>query len=84
VKDFAEAMGTEPLLVLPFDPQLFGTAANNGQMIAQLNAQSRAAQGFTHLAKLMTGREIQSQPKGKRDSLIKLLGGLRKPLKKAS
>ncbi len=86
VKDFAEAVGAEPLLVLPFDPQLFGTAANNGQMIAQLNAQSRAAQGFMHLAKLLTGREtVAHGNKAKRDSLMKFLGGLtKKPLKKAS
>jgi pilus assembly protein CpaE len=50
VKDFAEAMGAEPALVLPFDPQTFATASNNGQMVGELNAQSRAAQGFRELA----------------------------------
>ena len=30
VKDFAATMGVEPTLVLPFDPQLYGSAANNG------------------------------------------------------
>ena len=84
VKDFAEAIGIEPLLVLPFDPQLFGTAANNGQMLAQLNAASRAAQGFEHLARMLTGRQPAPEGKAKRDSFLKLLGGLnRKTLKKA-
>lgn len=85
VKDFAEAIGAEPLLVLPFDPQLFGTAANNGQMIGQLNPQSRAAQGFMHIARVLTGREsVVETKKPKRESLLKMLSSLnRKPMKKA-
>lgn len=57
VKDFAEAMGADPALVLPFDPQTFATAGNNGQMVGELNGQSRAAQGFRELAQKLTGRE---------------------------
>lgn len=84
VKDFGEALGAEPILVLPFDPQLFGTAANNGQMLAQLNPQSRAAQGFLNVARMLTGRESAPEAKGKRDSIFKFLGGLnKKPMKKA-
>jgi pilus assembly protein CpaE len=56
VKDFAEALGTQPALVLPFEPQLFGKAANNGQMINELDPRSKAAEGFAHLAGLVTGR----------------------------
>lgn len=67
VKDFAEAMGAEPALVLPFDPQTFATASNNGQMVGELNAQSRAAQGFRELAQKLTGREprVEAKPAGK-------------------
>ncbi|MFT3809930.1 MAG: AAA family ATPase [Micropepsaceae bacterium] len=85
VKDFAEAIGAEPLLVLPFDPQIFGTAANNGQMIGQLNAQSRAAQGFMHIARVLTGREsVVETKKPKRESILRMLSSLnRKPMKKA-
>ena len=56
VKDFAEALGVQPALVLPFEPQLFGKAANNGQMITELDAKSKAAEGFNYLAGLVTGR----------------------------
>jgi pilus assembly protein CpaE len=63
VKDFAEAMGAEPVLVLPFDPQTFATAGNNGQMVGELNAQSRAAQGFRELAQKLTGREPRTDAK---------------------
>ncbi|MEQ1863810.1 MAG: CtpF protein [Micropepsaceae bacterium] len=63
VKDFAEAMGAEPVLVLPFDPQTYATAGNNGQMVGELNPQSRAAQGFRELAQKLTGREARSDAK---------------------
>ncbi len=33
--DFAKAIDDEPAASIPFDPQTFGTAANNGQMIAE-------------------------------------------------
>jgi pilus assembly protein CpaE len=67
VKDFAEAMGADPALVLPFDPQTFATASNNGQMVGELNAQSRAAQAFRELAQKLTGREprVDAKPSNK-------------------
>ena len=36
--DFAKALEDEPLVAIPFEPQMFGTAANNGQMIAEVSA----------------------------------------------
>jgi pilus assembly protein CpaE len=57
VKDFADAMGVEPTLVLPFDASVFGAAANNGQMIAEMAADSKVAEGFIALAARLTGRE---------------------------
>ncbi len=69
VKDFAQAIGLEPDLVLPFDPQLFGTAANNGQMIADIAEDSKCSQGIDYLASLLTGREIKTE----RSSLLNKL-----------
>lgn len=63
VKDFAEAMGTEPAIIMPFDPQTFATANNNGQAVGELNPQSRAAQGFRELAQKLTGREPRADAK---------------------
>ena len=60
LKDFSDALGAEPVLVLPFEPQLFGKAANNGQMIAELEPRSKAAEGFEHLAALVGGRGAMS------------------------
>jgi pilus assembly protein CpaE len=61
-KEFAAAVGQEPVLVLPFDPQLFGTAGNNGQMLAEIQPNSRAAEGMRMLAEMVTGRTVASQP----------------------
>ena len=63
VKDFAEAMGSEPALIMPFDPQTFATANNNGQTVGELNPQSRAAQSFRELAQKLTGREPRVEAK---------------------
>jgi pilus assembly protein CpaE len=67
VKDFGEAMSAEPSIVMPFDPQTFATASNNGQMVGELSAQSRAAQSFRELAMKLTGREpkVEAKPASK-------------------
>jgi pilus assembly protein CpaE len=70
-KDFGQAIGVEPSLVLPFDAQLFGTAANNGQMIFDVAPESKVAQGIDQLAAQITGREVQT---AKPSMLKKLLG----------
>ncbi len=57
VKDFGEALGVTPSLVLPFEPKLFGQAANNGQMILELAPKSKAAEGLEHLAQIISRRD---------------------------
>jgi len=54
--DFAKGLEDEPVAVIPYEPQLFGTAANNGQMIAEMSSNHRTAETFRQIAKLMTGR----------------------------
>jgi pilus assembly protein CpaE len=56
VADFAKGLEDEPIAVIPYEPQLFGTAANNGQMIAELSAGHRVTETFRQLAKQLTGR----------------------------
>ena len=56
-KDFAAALGVEPALILPFDPKLFGQAANNGQMIDEVNARSKSAEGLQRLTQLIARRD---------------------------
>jgi pilus assembly protein CpaE len=63
LKEFSAAVGQEPMLVLPFDAQLFGTAANNGQMLAEVQPNSRAAEGMRLLAETVTGRSVMQPAK---------------------
>ena len=63
VEDFASAIGIQPLAVIPFDAQLFGTAANNGQMIAETDAKSPIADSFDMIARTVTGRAEARRPK---------------------
>jgi pilus assembly protein CpaE len=74
--DFAKALDDDPLVTIPFDPQLFGTAANNGQMIAEISAGHRNAELFRHLAQVLTGRtEVKKSKSG-------LLGPLLEKIRK--
>jgi len=63
VKDFGAAIGVEPEVILSFEPELFGTAANNGQMISETDGASRSAQAIDHMASLLTGRAVAGQQK---------------------
>jgi pilus assembly protein CpaE len=65
--DFAKALDEEPIATIPFEPQLFGAAANNGQMIAEISSGHRSAEILRQLAQLLTGR---SEPKKQRSGLL--------------
>jgi pilus assembly protein CpaE len=65
--DFAKALEFAPVATIPFEPQLFGTAANNGQMVAEVSAGHRAAETFRQLAQTLTGR---TEVKRSRTSLL--------------
>jgi pilus assembly protein CpaE len=65
--DFAKALDGEPVAAVPFEPQLFGAAANNGQMIAEIAANHRTAEIFRQVAQKMTGR---TEPKKQRSSML--------------
>src|ERR1700728_3567260 len=65
--DFAKALDDDPIAIIPFEPQLFGSAANNGQMIAEISANHRTAELLRQLAQKLTGR---TEPKRKSSSLL--------------
>jgi pilus assembly protein CpaE len=72
--DFAKALEDQPVAIIPFEPQIFGAAANNGQMIAEVSANHKNAETFLQLAQLLTGRsEVK---KAKTGLLTPLLGKL--------
>lgn len=64
VAEFATALGTELAAVISFDAQLFGTAANNGQMIAEVQPSGKAADILADLAGAVTGRAEQKSGRG--------------------
>lgn len=59
VRDFGQAIGLEPRVVIDFDAGLFGTAANNGQMLEEVSSNSKAADAIRSLAGLVTDRAAQ-------------------------
>ena len=65
--DFEKALEDKATAIIPFEPHLFGTAANNGQMIAELASSHKVADIFRQLAATLTGR---SDIKRGRSSLI--------------
>ncbi|MGD9767176.1 MAG: CpaE family protein, partial [Pseudolabrys sp.] len=65
--EFAKALEDDPLAVIPFEPQMFGTAANNGQMISEVSANHKASEMFRAVAQVMTGR---AEAKKSRSSLL--------------
>jgi pilus assembly protein CpaE len=54
--DFAKALEDEPAAIIPFEPQLFGNAANNGQMIAEMSSGHRNVETFRNLTETLLGR----------------------------
>ena len=62
--EFAKAIESQPIAAIPFDPQIFGSAANNGQMIAEISANHRAVEMFLQMAQRLTGRGETKKPRG--------------------
>lgn len=74
--EFAKAIESDPIVSIPFEPQIFGSAANNGQMIAEISANHRTAEMFLQIAQRLTGRG-ESKKSGN-SFLAPLLGKLRR------
>jgi pilus assembly protein CpaE len=62
--DFVEPLGISPMATIPFEPQLFGNAANNGRMLGEMDAQNAIVQTINEMAHVLTGRsEIRAKKK---------------------
>jgi pilus assembly protein CpaE len=64
VREFAKAIESQPVGTIPFDSRLFGTAANNGQMIAEVSANHRTTKMLLNIAQRLTGRGETRKPRG--------------------
>ncbi len=70
VKEFAASISLEPSAVLPFDAKLFGTAANNGQMVAEISGGAKIGQLFENFGRLVCGKpELKKSKPGLLGSL---------------
>jgi pilus assembly protein CpaE len=77
--DFAKAVETDPTAVISHDAKLFGAAANNGQMIAEIEPNGKIAQIFVDLASTLAGRTDTRKPRrGVLEPLIAKLGRKKK------
>ncbi len=61
--EFAKAIENDPIVSIPFDPQMFGAAANNGQMIAEISQNHRSIEMFLQIAQRLTGRGETKKPR---------------------
>lgn len=74
--DFCAPLGLDPAAVIPFDPQFFGNATNNGRMLSELDGNHAVVKLVNELAHVVTGRtEVKSK---KKPGLQAILAKLRK------
>jgi len=75
VNDFAKAVDLVPSGIIPFAPKVFGPAANNGQMIAEVEAAGKLADVIRDLARRITGQnEMRKAKRNLLDPLIMRFG----------
>jgi pilus assembly protein CpaE len=69
--EFAKTVEIDLAAIFPHDAKLFGAAANNGQMVAEIDANGKTAEIFVDLASVIAGRvDIRKQKRGILDPLI--------------
>jgi pilus assembly protein CpaE len=63
VKEFIKTIESKPIAVIPCDSRLFGEAANEGQMIAEVSASHATSKLFVQMAQRLTGRGEARKPR---------------------
>jgi pilus assembly protein CpaE len=76
--EFARTAEVKPVAVIPHDARLFGVAANNGQMVAEIDPKGKIAQTFDELAQAVAGWAAPARSNnGLLDPLMTALGWAR-------
>src|SRR6202140_437509 len=75
VRGFTKTIETPPIAAIPFDSRMFGTAANNGQMIAEIAKNHRTTEMFLQIAQQLTGRPTTKKRRSFLAPLMKKLRG---------
>lgn len=57
IKEFCQSLDLEATTIIEFDTENFGQAANNGQMLEELNKKTKAVQSFHSLAAAIMHRK---------------------------
>jgi pilus assembly protein CpaE len=70
--EFAQALGIEPMAVIPHDPQSFGTAQGNGKMLVEIAPKAKASEIMTQIAAELTGTKGLQDTKQSGSLLAKL------------
>lgn len=73
-KDFQTALAKEPTLSIPFDPDAFGRALNNGELMSKASAKSKATLAIVELAKIISGLDDDEEEGGKKKGFSFLKG----------
>lgn len=63
--DFVKPLDVEVMESIPFDAELFYTASNKGQMIAETQPSGKVAEKFLQTAAVIAGREETKKKRGK-------------------
>lgn len=74
--EFCGPLGIAPMATVPFDPALFGSAANNGRMLAETDAANPTVQTINEMAHILTGR--MSLRTKKRPGLVSVFSKLKR------
>jgi pilus assembly protein CpaE len=78
VADFSKTIEIRPAAVIPHDAKLFGSAANNGQMIAEIEPRGSCAQALIELTNAIAGRtEARKSKRGLLEPLLSRFGRTR-------
>lgn len=62
-KDFQETLGVAPMASLPFEPNLFGSASNNGQMLGEAAKTHKVVDAIRQVAGQLSGRQTVAKRK---------------------
>jgi pilus assembly protein CpaE len=69
---FIKQIEASNFIVIPFDPKLFGGAANNGQMIDEADPNAKIVVELEELARKLMGKSIfRHRPRGRINTLVK-------------
>lgn len=72
LKEFEQALDIKAISVIDYDSESFSQAANNGQMIEEMNPKAKAAEKFREIAMAMTHRKDHKAEKKQQSALSPL------------